>query len=86
MIRTGLIAGAALAFLISFDNFPMSLFLAEGDNSTLPVVIFQYIEFDLKPNVLAMSTLIILISLGAMMVIERMIGLAGFAGVGESRH
>jgi putative spermidine/putrescine transport system permease protein len=86
MIRTGLIAGAALAFLTSFDNFPMSLFLAEGDNGTLPVVIFHYIEFDLKPNVLAMSTLIILISLVAMMVIERMIGLAGFAGVGERRH
>ena len=80
-IRTGIIAGAALAFLTSFDNFPMSLFLAEGDNATLPVVIFQYIEFDLKPTVLAMSTLVIVLSMVAMVVVEKTIGLTTFVGL-----
>ncbi len=81
MIRTSLVGGGAFAFLTSFDNFPMSLFLAEGNNATLPVVMFQFIEFDLKPTVLAMSMLVILLSLAAMFVIERTIGLATFVGL-----
>ena len=81
MIRTSLIGGAAFAFLTSFDNFPMSLFLAEGDNATLPVVMFQYIEFDLKPTILAMSTLVILLTIAVMLVIERTIGVATFVGL-----
>ena len=72
---------AAFAFLTSFDNFPMSLFLAEGDNATLPVVMFQYIEFDLKPTILAMSTLVILLTIAVMLVIERTIGVATFVGL-----
>ena len=83
LIRTGLLAGAAFAFLTSFDNFPMSLFLAEGENATLPVVVFHFIEFDLKPTVLAMSTLVILFSLVAMVIVERTIGLATFVGLRE---
>jgi putative spermidine/putrescine transport system permease protein len=81
MIRTSLVGGGAFAFLTSFDNFPMSLFLAEGNNATLPVVMFQFIEFDLKPTVLAMSMLVILLSLAVMFVIERTIGLATFVGL-----
>lgn len=81
LIRTGLVAGAAFAFLTSFDNFPMSLFLAEGGNATLPVVMFQFIEFDLKPTILAMSTLVILFSVVAMLVVEKTIGLATFVGL-----
>ena len=59
----------------------MSLFLAEGDNATLPVVMFQYIEFDLKPTILAMSTLVILLTIAVMLVIERTIGVAKFVGL-----
>ena len=84
LIRMGVIGGAAFAFLTSFDNFPMSLFLAEGDRTTLPVAMFQYIEFDLKPTILAMSSLVILISMGAMLLIERTIGLASFVGLRRS--
>ena len=59
----------------------MSLFLAEGDDITLPVVMFQYIEFDLKPTILAMSTLVILLTIAVMLVIERTIGVATFVGM-----
>jgi putative spermidine/putrescine transport system permease protein len=84
IIRAGVVAGATLAFLASFDNFPMSLFLAEGDYATLPVVIFQHIEFDLKPTVLAMSTIVILMSLAAMFAVERFVGLKSFAGLRDN--
>lgn len=81
LIRMGVIGGGAFAFLTSFDNFPMSLFLAEGANATLPVVMFQYVEFDLKPTILAMSTLVILLSVAVMVVVERTIGVAEFMGL-----
>ena len=81
LIRMGVVGGGAFAFLTSFDNFPMSLFLAEGDNTTLPVVMFQFVEFDLKPTILAMSALVILLSIAVMFVIERTTGLAAFVGL-----
>lgn len=83
VIRTGLVGGVAFAFLTSFDNFPMSLFLVEGDNATLPVVMFQFIQFDLKPTILAMSTLVILLSMAAMLVVEKTVGLATLVGLRE---
>jgi putative spermidine/putrescine transport system permease protein len=82
-IRPGLAGGIAFAFLTSFDNFPMSLFLVEGDNTTLPVVMFQFIQFDLKPTILAMSTLVIIFSMAAMLFIEKTVGLASLVGLHE---
>jgi putative spermidine/putrescine transport system permease protein len=83
LMRTGLVGGVAFAFLTSFDNFPMSLFLAEGENATLPVVMFQFIEFDLTPVILSMSTLVILGSIAAMFVVEKAVGMAALLGLPE---
>ncbi|HEY7248675.1 MAG TPA: ABC transporter permease [Xanthobacteraceae bacterium] len=83
LMRTGLVGGIAFAFLTSFDNFPMSLFLAEGENATLPVVMFQFIEFDLTPVILSMSTLVILGSLAVMLVVEKAVGMAALVGLPE---
>ena len=59
----------------------LSLFLAEGENATLPVVMFQFIEFDLTPVILSMSTLVILGSIVAMFVVEKAVGMAALLGL-----
>ncbi len=61
LIKTGVIAGAITAFLISFDNFSVSLFITRGD--TLPLRLMQQLRGYVDPSVAAISTVLILGSL-----------------------
>lgn len=54
-MRTGLVASALFAFIISFENLEMSLFLIAPGMTTLPISIFQYLEYNLDPLVAAIS-------------------------------
>lgn len=56
-------AGGFLAFMISFDNFAISYFLIPAGTSTLPIEIQSSIKFGFTPEINAISTLIIGISL-----------------------
>jgi putative spermidine/putrescine transport system permease protein len=52
----GLVSGFLFAFLISFDNYPISIFLVRGDLTTLPIEIFNYISQNLDPTPAAFSS------------------------------
>jgi putative spermidine/putrescine transport system permease protein len=65
LIAPGVVAGAVCAFLISFDNVALSLFLSKGD--TLPLRLMQHIQFSANPGVAAMSTALVAISFIAML-------------------
>jgi len=52
----GLVSGFLFAFLISFDNYPISVFLVRGDLTTLPIEIFNYISQNLDPTPAAFSS------------------------------
>ena len=62
-LAPGMVAGGFLAFMISFDNFVISYFLMPPGVSTLPIEIQASIRFGFTPEINAVSTLIILISL-----------------------
>lgn len=67
-------AGGFLAFMISFDNFAISYFLMPAGTSTLPIEIQSSIKFGFTPEINAISTVIIgvsLICLGAAGLIMR---------------
>ena len=59
LIRPGVIAGAVFAFIISFDELVVTLFLAGPDMTTLPVRIYTYVEFSSDPTISAISTMLI---------------------------
>jgi putative spermidine/putrescine transport system permease protein len=61
MLRPGIVAGSAFAFLLSFDNVSLSLFVTRGD--TLPLRLMQHIQFQADPTVAAVSTLLLAFSL-----------------------
>lgn len=67
LIRGGVIAGAAAAFLISFDNISLSLFITRGD--TLPLRLMQQLLAYADPSVSAISTLLVLASLLLMLLL-----------------
>jgi putative spermidine/putrescine transport system permease protein len=74
-IAPGLAAGALFAFMISFDNFPISLWLADAQHQPVPLLIFDMIASVFEPSVSAMSTLMILFAMAVVLILERIGGL-----------
>jgi len=75
VIRPGVMAGLFYAFIVSFGDVPMALFLVTGKWTTLPVQIFQDMQFDFKPSILAVSSLIAVLSLIAILAAQKLAGL-----------
>jgi len=80
IIMPGIIAGAIFAFIVSFDDVPVSLFLAGANSTTLPIKIFTSIEFSLTPVVMAVAAMIVYISVALLLILERMLGLNRILG------
>jgi putative spermidine/putrescine transport system permease protein len=75
LVRPGIIAGMIFAFLQSFGDVPISLFLTDARNNTLPLTIMSYLEYSVDPTVAAMSSLVTLASLALAIGLERLTGL-----------
>jgi putative spermidine/putrescine transport system permease protein len=78
LIRPGIIAGGMFAFIVSFDQFPISLFLVLPGAETLPVVLFNYMKFDLDGAIAAASVVSIVMALGVVLLLEWLIGLRAY--------
>ncbi len=63
LIRPGVLAGAICAFLLSFDELVITLFIAGPGHETLPIRVFSYLEYTSDPMVAAISTAFTLLTL-----------------------
>ena len=72
-ITPGLIAGISFAFVISFTNIPVSLFITTASNITLPVAIFNYMVNNFEP-VVATASVIQVIVIGLILMATRRLG------------
>jgi spermidine/putrescine transport system permease protein len=70
-IASGVVAGALFSFAVSFDQFVVSYFLAQPGDATLPVVIYTAIRKGFTPEINAISTIIIAISMAVMLAASR---------------
>ncbi len=61
-IRPGVLAGAVFAFLTSFDEIVIALFISGARAVTLPVQMWSGIRFEISPVVAAASCLLLLMS------------------------
>ncbi|MBM3646225.1 MAG: ABC transporter permease [Alphaproteobacteria bacterium] len=75
-IRPGIVAGALFAFVTSFGNLEMSLFLVGPGRTTLPIVILQYLEWKIDPTIAAVSVVQIVLIGTAMLITDRYVKLA----------
>ena len=57
LIKPGIISGAMLAFLYSFDEAVISSFLTSAKFTTMPIQIINYMEFQFDPTVAAIATI-----------------------------
>jgi putative spermidine/putrescine transport system permease protein len=75
LIGKGIAAGGFLAFMASFDNVPVSLFLADERTEVLPIHLWQQIESNLDVRTAAASGVIVVLTLALMLIAERTAGL-----------
>jgi spermidine/putrescine transport system permease protein len=59
----GIIAGALLAFTLSLDDFVITFFTAGVGATTLPLKIYSMIKFGITPEINAISTILLLVSM-----------------------
>jgi putative spermidine/putrescine transport system permease protein len=71
LIRPGILAGAFIAFMASFDNVPISLFLRDANTDMLPIRMWQDLEGRLDVTIAALSGVMIAVTLALMLVMER---------------
>lgn len=76
LIARGVGAGGFLAFMASFDNVPVSLFLSDARTEVLPIHLWQIIETDLDVRAAAASGVLIVLTLLVMLAAERLAGLS----------
>ena len=70
LIRPGVISGALFAFVTSFDEVVLIIFLADPDQRTIPRQMFSGLREQINPTILAAASLLILISILLLFTIE----------------
>ncbi len=76
MIGRGIGAGAFIAFMSSFDNIPVSLFLSDARTEVLPIHLWQIIDTHLDVRAASASAVLIVLTLVLMLAAERLAGLS----------
>ncbi|SDV48034.1 ABC transporter permease [Chitinasiproducens palmae] len=75
LIASGVAGGWLIAFITSFDELTMSIFVSSAATQTLPVRMYNYIANTIDPLLASVSTLLIVITLLLMLALDRMFGL-----------
>jgi len=68
LIMPGVIAGALMAFTLSIDDFVITFFTSGVGVKTLPLQIYSMIKIAVTPEVNAISTLLMLLTLGMILI------------------
>ncbi len=70
LILPGVISGALFAFITSFDEVVVVLFLADFDQRTIPLQMFSGLREQISPTILAVATILVLISVFLLTSVE----------------
>jgi putative spermidine/putrescine transport system permease protein len=75
LVRGGMMSGALLAFVTSFDIFTVSFLLKPVGGNTLPLALFDYLTYDFDPTAAAAATISVILAVLGVVAIERTVGL-----------
>jgi spermidine/putrescine transport system permease protein len=71
-ILPGVVAGALLAFTMSFDDFVITFFVAGVGSTTLPLLVYSMVRRGVEPTINAISTIILLVTTIAILLAYRL--------------
>jgi putative spermidine/putrescine transport system permease protein len=84
LILPGVVSGWVFAFITSFDEVTMTVFIASPSTTTLPVRMFLYIQDNIDPLVTSVSAALIFLTAIVMIALDRLYGLDRlFVGAGK---
>lgn len=76
LMAPGILSGFLLAFIISLDDFIITNFVKGAGIETLPTAIFGSVKQGIKPNIMAISTLLLLVSV-VLVTVSYLLGRTG---------
>ncbi|RVT99631.1 ABC transporter permease [Rhodovarius crocodyli] len=87
LLRPGIAAAMLFSFIISFDEVTVTMFLVGPETTTLPVSIYARLNDSADPVVAAISSILILLTAGLVLLMDWLVGLRIFIDVEEEgRH
>jgi putative spermidine/putrescine transport system permease protein len=78
LISRGVASGAFIAFMASFDNVPVSLFLQDARTQVLPIYLWDIIQNQLDSRAASACGVIIIATVVLMVLMERLAGFSRF--------
>ncbi|MBI1735652.1 MAG: ABC transporter permease [Candidatus Rokubacteria bacterium] len=75
LARRGMLAAFLFAFILSFDEVTVTIFMTGPAYQTLPIRVYNYLTDQVDPTVAAVSTLLILLSGVLVILLDRIVGL-----------
>lgn len=81
LLRPALFASTLFSFVVSFDDFGVTIFLIDAQTVTLPIAMYQYFEWNIDPTLAALSAMLVAVALLIAVICEKTIGLERFVSV-----
>lgn len=78
LLMPGIYAGMAFAFIHSFTDINLSLFIAKPGERPITVTILSFLEFGFTPTLAALSIISLIIPMALMAVLGRFVGIGSF--------
>ncbi|HPZ10456.1 MAG TPA: ABC transporter permease [Candidatus Eremiobacteraeota bacterium] len=72
LILPGVVSAALIAFTLSFDDYLITSFVAGIGSTTLPIKVYSMMKFGVTPEINALSTLILFISMILILISQRL--------------
>ncbi len=70
LVTPGVVSGALFAFITSFDEVVVVLFIAGPEQRTIPIQMWSGIREEISPTILAVATLLVLVSIALLTILE----------------
>jgi putative spermidine/putrescine transport system permease protein len=80
-IGAGMSAGAIFAFIVSFGQFDVSLFLSTPDLEPLPIALYISLRYTFEPTAAAAGIFAILLVVVSMLLTARLVNMRNFGGI-----
>ena len=80
LLKPGIVAGFLFAFLVSWNDFNVSIFLSPYSFQLLPIQIYEYLLYEYKPLIAAVAAWSVIGTGALIMVIDKLVGLNVFIG------
>lgn len=85
LARTSIVSGAIFAFAVSMDDVAVSIMLTDAHTYTLPVALISSMRANFDLSIAAASVMLMLVTLGLIILLEKFVGLNRVIGQGVFR-